>query len=114
MSMEKRITTTSMSDDNRIIHQLEKRTARGGAPWAHVAAYSLACAALCGTANAQTTAPAYPVKPVRMINPFSPGGSLDLVARLLAKSLTGDLGQQFIVENRPGAGGSIEIGRAHV
>jgi len=107
--MEKRITTTSMSDDNRIIHQLEKRTARGGASWAHVAAYSLACAALCGTANAQTTAPAYQVKPVRMINPFSPGGSLDLVARLLAKSLTGDLGQQFIVENRPGAGGSIGI-----
>jgi tripartite-type tricarboxylate transporter receptor subunit TctC len=58
-----------------------------------------------GAAHAQS----YPSKAVRIINPFSPGGSLDLVARLLAKSLTSDLGQQFIVENRPGAGGSIGV-----
>ena len=51
----------------------------------------------------------YPVKPVRIINPFSPGGSLDLVSRLLAKGMSNDLGQQFVVENRPGAGGSIGI-----
>lgn len=76
----------------------------------------LSCAlltCLCGMARAQSAStssgPAYPVKPVRIINSFSPGGSLDLVARLLAKSLTGDLGQQFIVENRPGAGGAIGI-----
>lgn len=58
-----------------------------------------------GTAVAQ----AWPVKPVRIINPFSPGGSLDLVSRLLARGMSNDLGQQFIVENRPGAGGSIGI-----
>ena len=58
-----------------------------------------------GTALAQT----YPVKPVRIINPFSPGGSLDLVARMLARTMSGELGQQVIVENRPGAGGTIGV-----
>ncbi len=66
---------------------------------------ALACAGVNGMARAQ----AYPVKPVRIINPFSPGGSLDLVSRLLAKSMNAELGQPFIVENRPGAGGSIGI-----
>ena len=61
--------------------------------------------ALCGTAAAQ----GYPVKPVRVINPFSPGGSLDLVARALAKTMSADLGQPVVVENRPGAGGNIGI-----
>jgi tripartite-type tricarboxylate transporter receptor subunit TctC len=65
----------------------------------------IVCAVFCAAAHAQH----YPVKSVRVINPFSPGGSLDLVARLLAKSLSTDLGQQFIVENRPGAGGSIGV-----
>ena len=60
---------------------------------------------MCGAASAQQ----WPVKPVRIINPFSPGGSLDLVSRLLAKGMSTDLGQQFVVENRPGAGGSIGI-----
>ena len=58
-----------------------------------------------GRADAQ----AYPVKPIRMINPFSPGGSLDLVARTLAKSMSAELGQQVVVENRPGAGGTIGV-----
>jgi tripartite-type tricarboxylate transporter receptor subunit TctC len=57
----------------------------------------------------QSFAQNYPQKSVRIINPFSPGGSLDLVARLLAKSLSNDFGQQFIVDNRPGAGGSIGV-----
>lgn len=61
------------------------------------------CAAL--PATAQT----YPTKPVRIVNPFSPGGSLDLVARALAKHMSSELGQSVIVDNRPGAGGSIGI-----
>ena len=65
-----------------------------------LAALATGCAAI-----AQT----YPVKPVRVINPFSPGGSLDLVARTLAKSMSAELGQQVVVENRPGAGGTIGI-----
>ena len=71
-----------------------------------LAAAVLGASALCaGAAHAQS----YPVKPVRIINPFSPGGSLDLVARMLARSMSGDLGQQVVVENRPGAGGTIGV-----
>ena len=46
---------------------------------------------------------------MRVINPFSPGGSLDLVARSLAKTMSAELGQPVVVENRPGAGGNIGI-----
>ena len=78
---------------------------KGSLVYQCAAALTLASIGVYGVAVAQN----YPVKPVRMINPFSPGGSLDLVARLLAKSLSGELGQQFIVENRSGAGGSIGV-----
>src|SRR5262245_11322796 len=49
----------------------------------------------------------YPVKPVRIIMPLSAGGPNDFVARTLAQHFSTALGQQFIVENRPGAGGTI-------
>lgn len=49
----------------------------------------------------------YPAKPVRMVLPFAPGGSTDLIARMVAGQLTERLGRQFTVDNRAGAGGTI-------
>jgi len=56
-------------------------------------------------ANAQTTP--YPNKPIRLIVPFVPGGGGDVIARVIARPLTEALGQQIIVDNRAGAGGTI-------
>jgi len=50
---------------------------------------------------------AYPDRQVSIVVPYPPGGTTDLLARLVAKELTGRLGQTFVVENKPGAGGQI-------
>ncbi|MEN3353088.1 MAG: hypothetical protein V7640_1246 [Betaproteobacteria bacterium] len=55
----------------------------------------------------QAFAAEYPAKPVRIITPFPPGGSVDLVARVLAIDLSKPLGQQVVVDNRSGASGNI-------
>ncbi|HEY5608199.1 MAG TPA: tripartite tricarboxylate transporter substrate binding protein, partial [Alphaproteobacteria bacterium] len=68
---------------------------------AAVAAIALALAA--GAAHAQT----YPNKPVKLINGFQPGGPTDVIGRILADHLTKTMGQQFIVEAKPGAAGNL-------
>ena len=66
----------------------------------------LASAVLAFTA-AYACAADYPTKPIRIITPFPPGGSVDLVARLLGADLNKPLGQQIIIDNRTGASGMI-------
>ena len=56
--------------------------------------------------------PAWPVKPVRVMVPFAPGGTTDVIARIIAARMTEITGQQFIVDNRAGAGGNIGTGIA--
>jgi tripartite-type tricarboxylate transporter receptor subunit TctC len=70
----------------------------------------------CSGARAQASAPAaasnYPAKPVRLVVPFPAGASSDVVGRMIAQKLGEFLGQQVIVDNRPGAGGNLGIGQA--
>jgi tripartite-type tricarboxylate transporter receptor subunit TctC len=72
----------------------------------HLAAGTVALPAVCRVAIAD----GYPTKPIRLIVPVPPGGTFDIVGRLVAKSLSERLGQQLVIENRGGAGTNIGIG----
>ena len=65
----------------------------------------LALAATLSAAHAQTGK--WPEKPVRMVVPFAPGGGTDILARIIAPRLSQEFGQQFIVDNRCCARGSV-------
>src|SRR5262249_55619438 len=69
----------------------------------HLAAGASALPAVSRIARAQT----YPSRQVRLIAPFAPGGSADIIARLMGQWLSERLGQPFIIGNRPGSGGNI-------
>jgi tripartite-type tricarboxylate transporter receptor subunit TctC len=68
-----------------------------------IATASLLAALLPGAAHAQ----GYPNKPIRLIVPYAPGGATDIIGRAAAAELTKTMGQQVIIENRPGAGGNL-------
>ncbi|MGB9114834.1 Bug family tripartite tricarboxylate transporter substrate binding protein [Bradyrhizobium sp.] len=74
----------------------------------HLATGAAALQAKSRIARADT----YPSRPVRVIVPFAPGGQTDVIGRLLAQKLSAHFGKQYYVENMPGAGGNIAVGRA--
>jgi tripartite-type tricarboxylate transporter receptor subunit TctC len=69
----------------------------------HLAVAAAALSVASGIVLAQT----YPTRPVRLIVPFGPAGATDIAARLIGQWLSERLGQQFVIENRPGAGGNV-------
>jgi tripartite-type tricarboxylate transporter receptor subunit TctC len=71
-----------------------------------LAACALLAAAIAVHAGG-AAAQAYPVKPIRLMVPFPPGGSTDIVARIVAQKLSAQLGQPLVIENRGGAGGTL-------
>ena len=76
-------------------------------PW--LAAFGVIGAAALTT---QAAEPPYPTRPIRIVTPYGAGGSYDVIARIMGQKLGDQLGQQFVVDNRPGATGRIgmEIG----
>jgi tripartite-type tricarboxylate transporter receptor subunit TctC len=70
-------------------------------------ASAIACAAAAPCASAASDAASYPSRPVRWIVPYTPAGTTDITARIVSDFLTQRMHQQFVVDNRPGAGNNI-------
>jgi tripartite-type tricarboxylate transporter receptor subunit TctC len=72
-----------------------------------IARFALAFIAACATLGAAAAATDYPNRPVKWVVPYPPGGTTDVLARIMAQWLSEKMGQQFVIENKPGGGNNI-------
>src|SRR5688500_14547111 len=96
-----RLSTPPISNRGRSASRL--RAAAG------LAAAAVALALVAGPAQAQGK---WPDRPIRLLTPFAPGGGSDILARALSPSVSDAIGQQIVVDNRPGGGGTLGAGLA--